>query len=82
MSIFASLDDGATRTLVAAFQEYAVVPKDAIQLRRIEKTDATWEEYIGVLGMVGRTAWVGFYAMAKAKKVCRWQIIPELPALG
>ncbi|KIO31417.1 hypothetical protein M407DRAFT_219786, partial [Tulasnella calospora MUT 4182] len=52
----------------APFQEYAVVPRVASQLRRIEKNAATWVQYIGVLGMVTRTAWVGFYALAKAKK--------------
>ncbi|KAG8943939.1 hypothetical protein FRC00_010886, partial [Tulasnella sp. 408] len=49
--------------------EYAVVAWDADQLRRIEKDAATWVQYIGILGMVTRTAWIGFYALAKAKKV-------------
>ncbi|KAG8919813.1 hypothetical protein FRC00_010875, partial [Tulasnella sp. 408] len=51
------------------FQEYAVVPPGASQLRRIEQNAATWVQYIGVLGLVTRTAWLGFYALAKAKKV-------------
>ncbi|KIO33434.1 hypothetical protein M407DRAFT_192164 [Tulasnella calospora MUT 4182] len=52
----------------APFQEYAVVTRGASQLRRIEKDAATWVQYLGVLGMVTRTAWIGYYALAKAKK--------------
>ncbi|KAG8896460.1 protein kinase rio1, partial [Tulasnella sp. 408] len=48
--------------------EYSVVSREATQLRRIEKDAATWVQYIGVLGLVTRTAWIGFYALAKAKK--------------
>ncbi|KAG8894742.1 hypothetical protein FRC01_012781 [Tulasnella sp. 417] len=66
----------------APFQEYAVVPQDSSQLRRIEKNAATWVQYIGVLGMVTRTAWIGFYALAKAKKIAKQQGLKVIGSTG
>ncbi|KAG9048320.1 hypothetical protein FS837_000254 [Tulasnella sp. UAMH 9824] len=66
----------------APFQEYAVVLPGASQLRRIEKNAATWVEYIGVLGMVTRTAWLGFYSLAKAKKIAKQQGLKVIGSAG
>ncbi|KAG9017595.1 hypothetical protein FRB90_000637 [Tulasnella sp. 427] len=52
----------------APFQEYAIVSKDASKLSRIDKNAATWAQYLGALGMVARTAWIGFHGLADAKK--------------
>lgn len=64
-----------TETSVA-FQEYASFPAKAIamdsDLRVIDNSAGLpWHNYVSVLGMVGQTAYVGYKALAKAKKAGR-----------
>lgn len=49
------------------FAHYAVFGADA-NLRVLKEEGLPWTTYLGVLGLAGQTAWVGYRAFAHAKK--------------
>lgn len=51
-----------------AFQEYAVIPK-SIPVRVLQDEGIPWSKYLGIAGMPGATAWLGYHALIKGKPV-------------
>eukprot|EP01018_Ginkgo_biloba_P014787 Gb_30461 [translate_table: standard] len=49
------------------WEEYSIIPKGG-NLKKIEYTDVPLSYYVGVLGMPGFTAYVGFYEVCSPKK--------------